>query len=342
MKKNKNFKKIMTILVSIVVVFGIIIVFSYNNTVKKPLKIDGDTVSVEVKTGEGFYNLLNTLEEKDLLNNKIFIKIYTKLHGANADLIPGIYELNKDITLEELIKTLQTEDYVKNSIKVTIPEGYNVDQIAQELEESQLFTKEEFLKAVKDYTLPSYITSNPNKRYAIEGFLYPETYMFPKDATANEVVDLMIKRFDNSIKSIEREIGIDIKDNELEKIITIASLIEEEARSNEDRPLIASVINNRIDKGMKLQIDACILYSMGKHVEVVLNKHLETDSPYNTYKYYGLPIGPIASPGKESIEAALKPAKTDYLFYLIKPGDTLHYFTNNYDDFLVKKKEFGL
>lgn len=342
MSKNKNFRKIITILMAILLIIGIFIFFSYKNTVKKPLKTDNNIITVDVKQGEGFYNVLNDLENQDLIKSKLLIKIYVKLHVDNTDVIPGTYELDKDISLEKLITTLQTEDYTKNSVKVTIPEGYNIEQIAQSLEEAGLFTKSEFIESVKNYKLPSYISQNTNKRYNIEGFLYPDTYMFRNDVTTTEVIDTMIGKFEDSISQIEKDTNMDIKDNELEKIITIASLIEEEARSDEDRPLIASVINNRIEKDMKLQIDACVLYSMGKHVEKVLYSDLEIDSPYNTYKYYGLPVGPIASPGKASIEAALKPKKTDYLFYLIKPGDTLHYFTNNYDDFLIKKREFGL
>ena len=150
----------------------------------------------------------------------------------------------------------------------------------------------------------------------------------------------MLERFNTAIKEIEKENNIVIKNEDIDKIITIASMIEKEASEDIDRPLISSVIYNRLEKGMKLQLDATVLYALGEHVDVVLNRHLEVDSPYNTYKYSGLPIGPIASPGIECIKAALLPAKTDNLYYILQKDGT-HYFTKSYEDFLAKKKELG-
>jgi UPF0755 protein len=117
-------------------------------------------------------------------------------------------------------------------------------------------------------------------------------------------------------------------------------MIEKEAKVQKDRPLISSVIYNRLDKNMKLEIDAAVIYALGYHVDVVLNKHLEINSPYNVYKYEGLPAGPIASPGINCIKAAVLPEKTDYLYYILQK-DNSHYFTKSYDDFLKKKKELG-
>ncbi|MDU7886179.1 MAG: endolytic transglycosylase MltG, partial [Clostridium perfringens] len=113
------------------------------------------------------------------------------------------------------------------------------------------------------------------------------------------------------------------------------------ARDDSERAEIASVIYNRLQKGMPLQIDATVLYALGEHKDTVLYKDLKVDSPYNTYKIKGLPVGPICNPGKPSLLAAIKPAKTDYIYYLLNPSNNKHYFTNNYEDFLAKKKEFG-
>ena len=130
-------------------------------------------------------------------------------------------------------------------------------------------------------------------------------------------------------------------DNEdIETVITIASMIEKEARVDEDRAKIASVIYNRLEQDMPLQLCATAIYALGYHVDEVLDIHTQIDSPYNTYYYKGLPVGPISNPGAPSIIAALKPEKTDYLFYILA-DDNKHYFTNNYDDFLNKKEELG-
>ena len=151
---------------------------------------------------------------------------------------------------------------------------------------------------------------------------------------------MMVERFEEILTQIQEESGVNFDNSKINDITTIGSMIEKEAQVDKDRPLISSVIYNRLEKDMKLQIDATVLYAMNEHVDVVLYKHLETDSPYNTYKYKGLPVGPICNPGKESLKAALMPDKTDYLYYILKE-DKSHYFTNEYNDFLNKKKELG-
>ena len=172
-------------------------------------------------------------------------------------------------------------------------------------------------------------------------FLFADIAFIPMEVFFTTIViDKMLERFNAVIKEVEEETGIIINNEDIDKLINIASMIEKEASADIDRPLISSVIYNRLDKGMKLQLDATVLYALGEHVDVVLNRHLEADSPYNTYKYSGLPMGPIASPGIECIKAALLPADTDYLYYILQKDGT-HYFTNNYDDFLDKKKELG-
>ena len=122
-------------------------------------------------------------------------------------------------------------------------------------------------------------------------------------------------------------------------MITIASIVEKEARVDEDRPYIASVINNRLEKNMRLQIDATVLYALGQHKDRLVLQDLKIDSPYNTYKVNGLTPGAICSPGKESIEAALNPSNTDYLYYVLQDSKK-HYFTNNYQDFLKAKEKY--
>lgn len=333
MKKSKG----------ILIIFGVLLIliigtiFMYTKTIKHPLKSNKESVVVEVKEGEGFYTLLNELKEKDLIKNELFIKLYLKLNRVNPKVTKGTYTVNTDITLSKLLKTLQTD----NSVKIVIPEGYTVVQIADILQENKLFSKEEFLKAVNNYPLPDYIKKDSKRRYALEGFLFPDTYLFPKKSTPNEVIKTMLDKFQSVMKEVENETGVTVNADEIDEVVTKASLIEKEARTEKDRPLTSSVIDNRIQKKMPLQIDATVIYALGKHVDKVLYKHLEVESPYNTYKNKGLPVGPIANPGKPSLIAALEPTKTDYIYYLLNPKTGEHYFTNNYSDFEKKKVEFG-
>ncbi len=333
MKKSKGILIVFVLLV--ILLCGTI--FMYTRTIDHPLKSDKDSIVVEVNEGEGFYTLLNELKEKSLIKNEFFIKVYLKLNKIVPKVSKGTYTIKTDITLAEFLKTLETE----STVKVVIPEGYTVQQIAEVLQKDELFSKEEFLKAVNNYPLPDYIKKDNKRRYALEGFLFPDTYSFPKGVTPDKVIKTMLDKFQSVMKEVENETGVTVPTNKIDEVVTKASLIEREARTERDRPLIASVINNRIKKGMPLQIDATVIYALGKHVDKVLYKHLEVNSPYNTYKNKGLPVGPIASPGKPSLIAAVKPAKTDYLYYLLDPKTGEHYFTSSYPDFEKKKVEFG-
>ena len=208
-------------------------------------------------------------------------------------------------------------------------------------EEKGLFSKDEFLKSVKSYELPSYVKKDDSKRYNLEGYLFPDTYFFDKDVTPEDVISSMISEFEKTLKKVEEETKVTIKEDEIEKIITIASLVEEEAELDEERDLISSVIYNRLEKGMKLEFCSTINYAWGEHLPQVLNKHLEIDSPYNTYKNLGLPVGPITNPGEKSIVAAVKPAKTDYLYFMLlyNQGGKHHFSTTGAEHEKVKKEE---
>lgn len=340
MKKGVSFKRFLRLFVFILFIGVLIFLSLYNKAIKKPLKSDGKSIMIEVSQGEGFYDVLNRLDKENKISNKLLIKVKLSIDKRNIKLSEGIYEIETDATLDELITSLESTSENKELIKLTIPEGYSIDEIADAVEKEGFCSKEEFINAIKQYTLPDFIKVNNKKRYNIEGFLYPDTYLIKKGSDANQIIKIMLSRFEQVLNQVKDETGINIKDEEIEKVITIASMIEKEARFDVDRPLISSVIYNRLEKDMKLQLDATVLYSLGYHVDVVLNKHLEVDSPYNTYKYKGLPLGPICSPGIKSIKAALIPTKTDYLYYILQKDGT-HYFSNNYDDFLKKKNELG-
>ncbi|WP_160691193.1 endolytic transglycosylase MltG [Clostridium sp. C2-6-12] len=340
MERYKNLKKLLLAVAIFIFVIIVTFVISYNNAIEKPLNSNENTMLIEVRQGEGFYDILNKLDKEDKLSNKLLIKVKLAIDKKNIKLREGIYEINTNSSLEELISSLENGTGVKNLIKFTIPEGYSIEEIGNVLEEKEICSKNEFIKAVQNYELPKYVSNNSKKRYNLEGFLYPDTYLVEEGLGAENIVKIMLTRFEDVLKQVKDETKVDIKDEDVEKIITIASMIEKEAKVQKDRPLISSVIYNRLDKNMKLEIDAAVIYALGYHVDVVLNKHLEINSPYNVYKYEGLPVGPIASPGINCIKAAILPEKTDYLYYILQKDDS-HYFTKSYDDFLKKKKELG-
>ena len=332
-KRAKNTGRTLIILLLIIV---IALASVFISTIKKPLKISQSEV-VNVEEGDSFYSIINSLSNEKKIKSPFIIKIYAKLTGLDLEVVPGSHTLEKGMSVKDIAKTLKDTNNA-NAITITIPEGFNIEDIATRVEEKGICTKDEFLSAVKSYPLPSYVKDNPDKRYNLEGFLFPDTYNFEIGVEPEYIIETMIKRFEEVWNEITE--GLDIKEDDIEKIINVASIIEKEARVDEDRPLIASVIYNRLEQDMPLQIDATVIYAHGYYIENVRNRHLAIESKYNTYLHKGLPVGPICNPGASSIEAALKPANTNYLFYLLA-SEHEHYFTDNYDDFLKKKKELG-
>ena len=335
MKKNnkKNSSKTLIILLLVVIVVSASIFIS---TIKKPLKISGSEV-VNVEEGDSFYSIVSRLSNENKIKSPLLIKIYSKLTNLNLEVVPGNHTLEQSMSLKEMAEVLK-ETSNANTVTITIPEGFTIDDIAVRVSENGICTKDEFLSAVKNYPLPSYVKDDPDKRYNLEGFLFPDTYNFDAGVKPEYIIETMIKRFEEIWSKVST--GFNIKSEDIEKVITVASIIEKEARVDKDRPLVASVIYNRLAQDMPLQIDATVIYAHGYYIENVRNRHLAIESKYNTYLHDGLPVGPICNPGVASIEAALNPAKTDYLFYLLA-SDNEHYFTNYYDDFLKKKQELG-
>ena len=334
MKKNKRIIRVARIFVIMIIIITIWQCFKIVDT---PLKINNEEI-VEVAEGDSFYGILDKLSEEGKIKNKFLVKLYLKICGIKPEVLEGTYKLNKSMTLNEFVNLLT--DSNKDKVYITIPEGYTIDDIAEKLEENNICNSKEFIDSVKNYELPKYISNNPNKRYNLEGFLFPDTYSFNKNENADFIIKTMLNRFEKVWQEIVEDLNISIPEEESEKKVNVASIIEKEAVVDSERSFISSVIYNRIAIGMPLQIDATVIYSYGYHIEKMYEKYLEIDSPYNTYMYYGLPIGPISNPGRASLMAALKPKETDYLYYLLESENT-HYFTDNYDDFLRRKEELG-
>ncbi|MCR6515442.1 endolytic transglycosylase MltG [Clostridium sp. LY3-2] len=335
MKRTKK-KIIGALCIAAIIVIGGV-VYTYSKNTNNPIKSSETSVTIDVNKGEAFYTLLDRLKGEGILRSEFMTKLYLKINGISPKVIPGTYTIDSDTSLKELLTRLQTED----NLKVTIPEGYDISEIGNKLQEAGLFTKDEFIKAVENYKLPSFIKEVPGRRYQLEGYLFPDTYAIPKGSSPDYVIQAMLKRFKAEIDALEKQYGVTLNAEQIDELVTKASIIENEARVDKERPIIASVINNRLKTNMPLQIDATVIYALGKHVDVVTYKDLKVDSKYNTYKNKGLPIGPISNPGKKSLEAALKPASTDYLYYILVPGTNEHKFTKSGNEFNEFRKKYG-
>lgn len=328
--KSKSSPVIIIVLVILVAIIGVF-TFKYTENKKHPFNTTDKALDIKVQKGEYLYTVLDQLEAKGMVKSPFLTKIYLKLNPSETDIKPGDYEIPGNATLDKFVEMLVKGEVV--TYKVTFPEGFSIEQMADRLQSEGIMKSEVFINAVKNYPLPSYIKANPEKRYNLEGYLYPDTYNIPKTATADDIISMMLNQFQKEMKKAQEDTGVKVAPSDYNKIVTIASMIEGEASTKHDRELVSSVIYNRLKKGMKLQLDATVLYAMGEHKSVVTYKDLETNSPYNTYKVPGLPIGPINNPGIECLEAAMKPAKSDYLYYVLNPGSDQHFFTNNYAEF---------
>lgn len=337
--KNKKIRIICASIILFVAIVCIIFLCYFKSVINRPLKSDKD-ITITVNEGDGFSNVIEQLDKNNKLRNKYIVKLKIRMDYKDIKIIPGNYKIKKDVSLKKLIKILETEDFDKNLIKVTIPEGYNIEDMAKVFEKANLFSSDEFLKAIKEYDLPSYVKKDSRKKYALEGYLYPNTYYINEKETPEEVIKTMLDEFEKVIKEIESEEDIDISDDELEDLIIKASLIEKEVKESSEKPIVSSVINNRLNKDMKLQFCSTVNYVIGyKDHEVLTYNDIEIDSPYNTYKYMGLPVGPIASPGKDSIIAALNPKDTEYLYFVLSEDNKTHYFSKTEEEHNAAKQK---
>nr|WP_137329714.1 endolytic transglycosylase MltG [uncultured Anaerostipes sp.] len=224
----------------------------------------------------------------------------------------------------------------ERTVRVTIPEGYTAELVAQKLEKQDVCKAEDFLKAANDLDGYSYdwIKSIPEKaktNYKLQGFLFPDTYEVYKHTDAKKIVGMMLNNFNTKWEQISKDGKNSLTPYE---IVTLASVVEREAKVDSEYAKISGVIYNRLDKKMKLQIDATVLYPLtgGKYNKKrTLYKDLEVDSPYNTYKYQGLPAGPICNPGANALRAAVSPQKNSYLYYHTdKTGEGTHIFSETF------------
>ena len=242
----------------------------------------------------------------------------------------GYYQIPQNASLRQVISLLQKGKV--QSIKVTIPEGYTIQQIAAELEKDGLGPKEAFLEVAKTYVPYQYMYGPAQVDYRVEGFLFPSTYEIPVGSTPQEILKRMAGEMNKQLTPAIRE-QIAAKHMTIFEFITLASLVEKEALFDEDRPIIAAVFLKRLQIGMPLQSCASIQYILGYPKSHLSIEDTQIPSPYNTYIHAGLPPGPIANPGMKSMEAVLNAPSTDYLFFVAdKEGH--HHFTKTYAEHL--------
>jgi len=306
--------------VSFLLVFCLIV---YTGILRSASSI-GHWKEVKIPSGSTYLQALNELEKEGLIRNKFMLLILGKFTGTEREIRAGYYSLNPDMSPFEIFNILRNGKIIEYSI--TIPEGATLEEIILRLAEKG-FAEAELYQLVNAKDLLYRLDIDAP---SLEGYLYPDTYNLPKGISPEEILKMMVAQLRKILNHdlMERANAIGFSERE---VLTLASIIEKEAKLDEERPIISAVFHNRLKKNMPLQADPTVIYGVKRMGEKITKEDLRRDTPYNTYRIRGLPPGPIASPGIKSIMAALYPAQVDYLFFVSR-NDGSHFFSREYSE----------
>lgn len=306
---------------------------------------DTKTVTFAIEPGETAGTIGPRLEQMGLIHDAGLFSLLVRYRGVDHALEVGEYQLSPSMSLDQIVTELQ-HGFAKG-ILVTIPEGWRMEQVAARLEEAGLGKADEYLELMRKHDYPyDWLDRAEDAPAGLEGFLFPDTYQFPADATPAAVVDAMLRNFDRKVTpELRREMashGLSFY-----QALALASIVEREAVKAEERPTIAGVFLTRIDRGMPLQADPTVSYAKGYDPQrmrwwtPMLQEESKTvDSPYNTFLHGGVTPGPICSPGVSAIEGMARPTTTKYLYFVAK-GDGSHVFAESYDEHLANVRKYN-
>ncbi len=357
--KKKNTGRTVLIVLLALVIIAVIAAFTIFNKIKNYDK-SADASSTKVidfviPKGASTQKIADLLADAGLIDNPAIFKFKAKLNDLDGKFQAGEYELSPSMGMVEIMNKIQ--DGRRETVRFTIKEGLSLRQIAGSLEEQGICSRTDFYKSLEEdefdywfvpllkeaYSDPTGEVSKKANRF--EGFLFPDTYEIYVGASARNIINKMLGQFD-LLFGDDLKNALDKNNVSIQEALTIASLIEREIVVDSERALCSSVIYNRLNSnstGKMLQFCSTVLYSLGnpEGKNRLLYKDLEVDSPYNTYKNPGLPPGPICCPGKACIEAALNPADTDYLYFVVKKsGSNEHNFSGNYSDHAAYRDDY--
>lgn len=329
-----------------------------------------NSITITIKDGDSLEDIAQNLKDHGLVNFKSLFVLYGKFSHADRKISSGTFELNQMYDYHALVNGMAYASETRETVTLTFPEGYSCSQIFELLEQNGVCTVAELedVAANNDFEMDMLAELPYGDKNRLEGYLFPDTYDFYVDDEPVRVIKKLLNNFESkfteemyaAIETLNQDIRSRMEEEgsfseaEIEssmmdvyKILTVASLIEKEAGSDAERTTIASVIYNRLTTRVHelLQIDATVEYALGEHRAQITESDLQVDSPYNTYKYEGLPPGPIANPGISSIMAAIYPEDTDYFFYALGESGRTHSFFNTYieqQDFLNGTNMAGL
>ncbi len=315
---------------------GLFVFHQYSTFIKTPAGSDVGRELFFIDSGQSLKKIAVNLKTQAFITNARFFIWMAKIKRADKKIQAGEYLLSGSKSPEQILSIL-LQGKVK-LYKLTIPEGLNIKEVAVRVAQNSPCSPDQFVSLCHD---PKFIQSLGIESKSLEGYLFPDTYYFPGKAGCRTIISTMVNRF-KEIFTLQweqraRELGFSIAE-----IVTLASIIEKETGDASERPVIASVFHNRLKKHMRLESDPTVIYGIKDFDGNIKKKHLKMWTPYNTYRIKGLPEGPIANPGAQSIHAALYPETSDYLFFVSKK-DTTHYFSKTIQEHnrAVRKYQLG-
>ena len=290
-------------------------------------------VLFEIARGHGAVSVSRALQKEGLIHDASDFRMLLRWTRRSSGLKAGVYELHDGMSAREIADIL-TEGRVR-MLNLTIPEGWNRKQIGDYLAEKKIVEDRASFLALTERS--DVLAKHKISGSSTEGYLFPDTYSVPYGFPAERLQELMIRRFFQQLKNID--IKDDLPRAELQRRVVLASIVEREAVRPEERPMMAQVFLNRLEKKMRLESCATVQFLLPKPRERLFNRDLEIQSPYNTYIHRGLPPGPISNPGIAAIKAAFHPKAGPYLFFVLKPDDS-HHFSKSYSEHLAAKKRY--
>lgn len=338
MKKHRKGGGIIVFLILIAIAAIVAVIFywkvqtRYKNSMQPMSPGSQEMIEIMIPSGSTATTISKILEDQGIIADADMFKLQIKKQNLGKDLKAGKYRLSPGMNSSELldILTKQTDTAVE---KLVVPEGFEIKNIVARLEKMEFSEVSEFQNLVSDKSnfeeeFP-FLKDLPANS-SLEGYLFPATYELSKEDSAKSLVEQMLRAYRRVYQNhIEGEIPEGMS---LHELMTMASIVEREARTDKDRPLIASVFYNRLNIKKPLESCATVQYLLGERKANLSTEDLKIESPYNTYRNAGLPPGPIANPGLKSIDAALKPQETDYLFFVLTGEDGSHTFTKTYEE----------
>lgn len=335
MKKKSLLKRIFT---SIIIAFIFILAICAYIGYKIWFPLGGNVEKIfKVKNGANLTQVAVNLESEKLISNAFYFNLYVDdFKNADTELQAGQYLLNSQMNIPQIAEILiKGEVSIK---KITVPEGFNLKQIAKRLAKEGIVEEEEFQEVSSLYN-PNYsFLKDKPQNASLEGFLFPDTYIFYKNSSTEEVIDKFLDNFDTKLNQELRD-EIKKQNKTIFDIITLASIVEKEVSTNEDQKIVAGIFYTRLKNGIPLQSDATVNYITGKSKRQPSLEDTKIDSPYNTYKNKGLPIGPICNPGISAIKAVIYPKQTDFLYFLSpEQGPTI--FSKTAEEHQANKKKY--